>query len=216
MSVTVLKVMAPEVAESSELLVLVAEEHPLIRSGLKLVLMETLGRVRFVEVADGVGLASAARAQAGISLALVDLCLPQTMDGAAVADFARRRPTTPMVIMSALDSPDTERRAMAVPTVHAVVSKNAALSVMQLAIEAALKGERVTSTRMTSPARSISGLTRRQAEVHQLLCQGLSNKSIGALLGISAGTVKNHMYEIFRTLKTTNRTQAATLLHELR
>lgn len=42
-----------------------------------------------------------------------------------------------------------------------------------------------------------------------LLRQGLSNKLIASTLGISEGTVKNHMTEIFRTLNVSDRTQAA-------
>ncbi len=53
------------------------------------------------------------------------------------------------------------------------------------------------------------GLTPRQEMIRTLLRQGMSNKVIGAKLGISEGTVKNHISEIFRVLKVSNRTQAA-------
>ena len=43
-----------------------------------------------------------------------------------------------------------------------------------------------------------------------MLSQGMSNKAIAAALGISEGTVKNHITEILRMLNATNRTQAAT------
>jgi DNA-binding CsgD family transcriptional regulator len=52
-------------------------------------------------------------------------------------------------------------------------------------------------------------LTPRQDQIRMLLRRGLSNKMIAAELGISEGTVKNHISEIFRVLKTSNRTQAA-------
>jgi len=52
-------------------------------------------------------------------------------------------------------------------------------------------------------------LTARQKQVRMLLCQGMSNKLIAAELGISEGTVKNHISEIFKVLKASNRTQAA-------
>ena len=42
-----------------------------------------------------------------------------------------------------------------------------------------------------------------------MLRRGLSNKMIAAALGISEGTVKNHITEILRALNATNRTQAA-------
>jgi DNA-binding CsgD family transcriptional regulator len=52
-------------------------------------------------------------------------------------------------------------------------------------------------------------LTPRQDQIRMLLRRGLSNKMIAAELGISEGTVKNHISEIFRVLKASNRTQAA-------
>jgi DNA-binding CsgD family transcriptional regulator len=52
-------------------------------------------------------------------------------------------------------------------------------------------------------------LTPRQEEICGLLRRGMSNKMIAAALGISEGTVKNHVTEILRALNATNRTQAA-------
>ena len=46
-------------------------------------------------------------------------------------------------------------------------------------------------------------------EVHRLLRRGMSNKQIALTLGISEGTVKNHISGIFRILQVSNRTQAA-------
>jgi DNA-binding CsgD family transcriptional regulator len=54
-------------------------------------------------------------------------------------------------------------------------------------------------------------LTARQEQICGLLRQGMSNKMIAGTLGISEGTVKNHVTEILRALKATNRTQAAQL-----
>ena len=52
-------------------------------------------------------------------------------------------------------------------------------------------------------------LTARQEQIRALLRAGMSNKRIAAELGISEGTVKNHITDIFRILKANNRTQAA-------
>jgi DNA-binding CsgD family transcriptional regulator len=52
-------------------------------------------------------------------------------------------------------------------------------------------------------------LTPRQEEIHRMLRQGMSNKMIAGTLGISEGTVKNHITDILRVLNATNRTQAA-------
>jgi DNA-binding CsgD family transcriptional regulator len=57
--------------------------------------------------------------------------------------------------------------------------------------------------------RKRSRLTARQEQIRTLLRVGMSNKLIAAELGITEGTVKNHITDIFKILKTNNRTQAA-------
>jgi two-component system nitrate/nitrite response regulator NarL len=52
-------------------------------------------------------------------------------------------------------------------------------------------------------------LTRREAEILQLVAGGLSNKEIGARLSITEGTVKNHVHHALEKLHLTNRVQAA-------
>jgi DNA-binding CsgD family transcriptional regulator len=60
-----------------------------------------------------------------------------------------------------------------------------------------------------SSAHGQAALTPRQDEIRLMLRQGMSNKAIATSLGISEGTVKNHISEIFRVLNATNRTQVA-------
>ena len=59
----------------------------------------------------------------------------------------------------------------------------------------------------------MSQLTERQHEVALLVARGMSNKLVADALGLSEGTVKNHVKDIFRLLGVTNRTQLA--LHVL-
>ena len=54
-------------------------------------------------------------------------------------------------------------------------------------------------------------MTPRQVEIIRMLRQGMSNKAIAGALGISEGTVKNHVTDIMRVLNVSNRTQAAQL-----
>lgn len=58
---------------------------------------------------------------------------------------------------------------------------------------------------------NLSFLTRREREILGLLCQGLTNKEIAALLFISEKTVKNHINSIFKKLNVSDRTNAALL-----
>lgn len=58
-------------------------------------------------------------------------------------------------------------------------------------------------------------LTPRQLEVLELLAKGLTNAEIGRVLGISSATAKRHVSAVISALDVTNRTEAATALHEL-
>ena len=58
-------------------------------------------------------------------------------------------------------------------------------------------------------------LTPRQLEVLELLAKGLTNREIAGVLGISAGTARNHVSALIEALDVTNRTEAAVALQEL-
>jgi len=58
-------------------------------------------------------------------------------------------------------------------------------------------------------------LTKRQLEILQLLKQGASNKSIGSILALSEGTIKQHLNRVYKTLHAKNRVEAARLASQL-
>jgi DNA-binding NarL/FixJ family response regulator len=62
----------------------------------------------------------------------------------------------------------------------------------------------------------LSELSGREAEVTGLVADGLANKEIAGLLGITEGTVKAHLGAAFSKLGVRNRTQAAVIVHEWR
>lgn len=198
--------------DAAPLSVLVADDHALVRDGLKLLVSSLLGPVRFLEAGDGDTLLRAARAEPGLRFALVDLNMPGMERGTRLAELAHQEPALPLLVISALTSPDVVRRTMALPTVCAFVPKSAGSEHMRAAIDAALQGRRLPFLQGGAvPRRPEAGLTPRMEEVRGLLRQGMSNKLIARTLGISEGTVKNHMSEIFKALQVSNRTQAAQL-----
>jgi DNA-binding NarL/FixJ family response regulator len=96
--------------------------------------------------------------------------------------------------------------------VHAFIPKSAPQAHTCAAIEAALRGLKLPYAQsLFSPGRPDMTLTPRMEEIRRLVQQGMSNKQIANTLGISEGTVKNHMSEIFKALQVSNRTQAAQL-----
>ncbi|MEO7546829.1 MAG: response regulator transcription factor [Ramlibacter sp.] len=190
--------------------VLIADDHLLVRDGLKLLVASILGPVQFLEACDADSLLKMADALPQPRVALVDLNMPGMDRGARLAELARRFPALPVVVISALTSPDVVRRALDIPSVFAFVPKSATADHMRAAIAAAVEGVKLPFAQV-NPTGSESDvvLTPRLEEIRLLLRQGMSNKLIARTLGISEGTVKNYMSDIFRALNVSNRTQAA-------
>ncbi len=191
--------------------VLIADDHELVRDGIKMLVASMWGDVRFVEADDGASLLRAAVLHPIVHLAFVDLNMPGMRDGLLLVELARRHPNIPLVVISAFTSPDLVRRTMEVAAVHAFVPKSASVDGLRMAIDAAMQGRKLGFLQADrgAPNNTSRGLTPRQEQIRGLLRQGMSNKLIASTLGISEGTVKNHLSEIFRTLNATNRTQAA-------
>lgn len=190
--------------------VLIADDHVLVRDGIKLLVSRILGPVTIFEAGDSAALMRMAQAHSNIDVALVDLNMPGMDRGAGLNELARRHPAVPVVVVSALTSPDVVRRTLNITTVYAFVPKSATSDRMRAAISAALQRIKLP---FEPGAETPNGpevlLTPRLEEVRLLLRRGMSNKLIASTLGISEGTVKNHMTEIFRALNVSNRTQAA-------
>src|SRR5580658_2671181 len=180
----------------------------LVRQGIKLLVEGVISPVHFLEAADGDSLLKLAGSNT-VSLALIDWKMPNMREGLCLGEMARRHPDTPIVVISAFTSPDVVRLALDIPTVYAFVAKSGGVEDISAAIQAAMQRLKLPPrlTR-TGGALQTPVLTPRQSQIRRLLRQGMSNKVIAQTLGISEGTVKNHISEIFRILKTTNRTQA--------
>lgn len=200
--------------------ILIADEHALTRDALKPLLAAMLATVltdpRFLEAGDGDALLRVAASNPGIRLALVDLRMPRMRGGLRLTELARRHPEIPLVVLSALSSPALIERTLRVPSVHAFVPRHANAADLRAAVEAALLGRKlpVPSAAFNTPhpkhgVRCSSSLTPRQQEIRNLLREGMSNKAIAGTLGITEGTVKNHITDIFRALNATNRAEVA-------
>jgi len=202
---------AAQEAWPHDVAMLIADDHHLVRDGMRLMVGAMFPRARVSDAADGDELVRQARRLGGHALALVDLNMPGMDKGAMLASLARDFPGLRLVVVSALTSPDVIRRALALPTVYAFVPKSADAQRMRRALDAALNGQRlpyeVPPDESEPPADA--GLTPRMQEIRLLLRQGMSNKAIAQKLNLSEGTVKNYMTDIFRVLSVTNRTQAA-------
>jgi DNA-binding NarL/FixJ family response regulator len=193
--------------------VLLADDQTLVRDALKAVVSSMLGQVCFIEATDGDELLEAMYTNPAAGLALLDARMPAMRGGHRLLEITRRHPDIPLVVLSALASPNLARRLLGFRSVFAVVSKAAPTDSVRAAIAAAVAGRKMAppTPRCADGSRLAALLTPRQRQICALVREGMSNKVIATALGIGEGTVKNHMTDIFRTLNATNRTQAAQL-----
>ena len=198
--------------------ILIADDHALVRDGLKLVLQQLAADADlvFFEASDYPSFNEQIRAQPQLDFAIVDLQMPGALRGAGLDAVSRNFPHLPLLVVSAFSSPDVVQKVLLLPSVHAFVPKGASHVCLLAAVRACVERRKVGEVSDVQPPDLLKGpdeqaLAPRLMAVHALLRVGKSNKEIAYELDLSEGTVKNYMSEIFRRLKVVNRTQAARL-----
>jgi DNA-binding NarL/FixJ family response regulator len=199
--------------------VLIVDDHPVVRQGLRVLLEVQDGLEVAGEAGDGAtALALATRQHPGPDVILLDLKLPG-LDGLAVLTElkARGHPARVLVLTSVTDhaAAAAAMRAGAAGVLYKDVDPDALVRAIRavhdghllLAPEAA-----GTLLRQAAwPARGLDALTGREREVLAELAQGRSNREIARALHVSEKTVKAHVSSVLAKLGVQDRTQAALL-----
>jgi DNA-binding NarL/FixJ family response regulator len=195
--------------------IVIADDHQLVRDGMGLVLHDAFDGLELLFAQDAYGLEAALSGNGKLpDIAIVDLDMPGMDKGAQLSTLAAKYPELAFIVVSAMSSPDTMALALGPANVYAFVPKSADTERLSEAVEAALAKRKLVACAAWQPAAikpptDDPPLSPRLAEVRQLLRRGLSNKMIAAELGLSVGTVRNYLNEIYRILNVNNRTQAA-------
>jgi two-component system NarL family response regulator len=190
--------------------VLVVDDHPVVRDGLKTLLGATLDIEVVGEAGDGRA-AIAAWREHEPDVTLMDLRMPG-MDGAdAIAAILRTSPEARIIVLTTFAGDEEIHRALALGA-RSYLLKDAFGEEIVAAIRAVHGGRRhlppVVAERLAE--RPIGReLTLREIEVLELIARGSGNREIGVELGISEGTVKSHVNSILGKLEAQDRTDAA-------
>lgn len=197
---------------------LVADDHPIVRQGIR----SLLGQYDDLEVVGEAGTGPAVLELAGKLLPDVIL-LDVRMVGANGIEIARqlRRayPEIRIIILTTYDDEEYLFGALQVGA-QAYLLKDVSLDTLPLAIRAVHRGERLLNPLLidkvlrqfqalaTEKIRRDSGLSAQEIQILQEMARGASNKEIGDQFFWSEVTVKKKVQEILAKLEVQNRTQA--------
>ena len=191
--------------------VLIADDHPLVRSGVRRALEEEQDFEVVGEATNGAKVLPLV-GQTDPDLVVLDISMPQ-QDGLACLDQIRKRyPDVKVVILSASGDPERVEAALA-RGATAYVLKSVDVRDLASALRQAIEGTVFQPLGVQHDAHgqltASAGLTERETAILKAVARGLTNQAIGREFWVSEQTVKFHLRNIFRKLEVRSRTEAA-------
>ncbi len=189
---------------------LLADDHTLVRAGLRM-LLEAIPEIEVVgEAHDGLAVIAMAE-QLNPKLVLMDIAMPGLNGLEATARLIKADPSVLVLILSMHQGDEYVRHALRHGAVGYLL-KDAAPMELEMAIRAVLRGETFLSSvvskgvltdyveRLRSDAVTSTQLTPRQREVLQLIAEGHSTKEVARRLDLSVKTVETHRTQLMKQL----------------
>jgi len=211
---------------------LLADDHPLVKAGLKQLLLIECPDCQIDQAANGSEVVAILEAaDPPFDLILLDYYMPGSENGQLIALLNERFPQLLILVLSACMEPDVIERCLALGA-SGYVTKQTAHEAITGAIRHILGGgtykppelllsqfDNHGSTEL-DPSSSIHDdpghrMTKRQRDVLALLAHGDSNKMISRKLSLSENTVKSHVTAILRVLCVNSRMQAVLVAQQL-
>jgi DNA-binding NarL/FixJ family response regulator len=212
--------------------ILIVDDHPVMREGIRLCLRDLDSTIDFVEAADLEEAVRAANSSGPFDLVLFDLALPGTSGVQSLIAFRDAVDSClAIVVFSGSDDAATVTAALDAGAMG-FIPKTSTAALLRAALRIVLahgiyvpptvlhRGPASASEAPSAAARPLRrlselGLTARQQKVCALMVKGRALKHIARDLGISLWTVKAHVQPILRTLGAMNRMEAIVALHRL-
>ena len=190
----------------SSLRVLLADDHALVRAGMRALLAELPGIEVVAETGDGREALRLVRERKP-DIALLDISMPELNGLEVVGRIARDHPNTRAIILSMHGDDESVRRAL-VAGAAGYLLKNSDRRELELALRAVARGDTWLSPSLTKRVVAMymrgaspdAVLTPRQREVLQLVAEGHSNKEIASRLNVALKTVETHRTELMHRL----------------
>ncbi|MER6213436.1 response regulator transcription factor [Streptomyces sp. NPDC001674] len=191
---------------------LLADDHPVVRAGLRAVL-DTEPDFAVVAEAATAERAVELAASERVDVVLMDLQFGTGMHGSAATAAITARPGAPRVLVLTTYDTDADILAAVEAGASGYLLKDAPPEELAAAVRTAAAGQSALAPavalrlmdRMRTPAEA---LTKRELEVLQLVADGLSNQQISKRLFLSQATVKSHLVHVYAKLGVDSRTAA--------
>ena len=197
--------------KSNPIRILIADDHLVVRMGLRSMIETEPDMVVVGEAANGQEAVELYR-QHQPDIALMDLRMPRMSGAEATRSIIAQFPQALIVVLTTYDGDENIYRALQAGA-HAYLLKDVPRDEFLSAIRSVHSGQYCippTVAARLAQRLPYSELSSRELEVLKLVVEGMSNKEIASALAISESTVKNHVNSILGKMRVNDRTQAAT------
>ena len=199
--------------------IIIAKDHPMFRAALVLTLRRLVPEASFLEVASAGELEQTLAQAQDVRLVLLDLRIPGARGLSSLVFLRGQYPEVPVAIISGGAYPENIFRARELGAA-AFIPKSSTTDTITHALACVLRGEtwfppQDDSVAAPHQSSALDMLTPHQFRVLKYLTDGMMNKRIAEILGVSEGTVRAHVTRILRKLQVNTRTQAVLLVTEL-
>lgn len=203
--------------------ILLADDHPLFREGVKPVLEKLDPDAEILEAVDFPSAFEVMHRAGEVDLVLMDLFMPGMAGVEGITRFRVTFPEAPLVVLSASEQVQDIQRLLAAGALGYITKSSPSETILS-ALRRIMAGgvyappnllDGMANLPPTPVSSRYPALSYRQIQVLRELAKGQSNKQIGYALDVTEGTVKLHMAAIFRILKVNNRTEAVLVAQKM-
>ncbi len=205
----------------NEITLLIADDHPMVRAGLRSMLSDS--RISIVGEAGGGREAVEMITNLKPRIALLDIRMPDIDGIQALEAIKAAKLDTRVIMVTTYRSTAYLLRSLSAGAAGFVL-KDISREELLAAVYSVAQGTSLVDSQFLQdvlrslesvektdeePTEVVESLTAREMDILRLMVEGLTNQAIGDVLGLSAGTVKGYAQTVMHKLGTNDRTQAA-------
>jgi len=201
--------------ENKKIKILVADDHCVVRDGIKMVIHNYFANAEVVEAEDGNKVLQAAKDNPDIDIFILDYYMPNYKGAELLSALNNTYPDIPVIFISSAEEYELMKKTID-KGASGFIPKSTSPQIIIQAINLVLAGGTYIPKSLlesdqknnSSQDKLKSGLTSRQLEILNLIANGFTDKEIANKLDVSRHTVKAHSTSLRNLLGAKNRTMA--------